>query len=100
MPCQLAAGCGGFQRSAPTGGAANGMPLNAVTPATLPDAPVIKPLSMPTGSATAMAHHRPAQANSIGCSFISLGADFSVACGVDSRAGTSELPYWLRVDPA
>src|SRR5262245_60830541 len=31
-PCQAAAGCGFFQRSAPVGGAANGMPLNAATP--------------------------------------------------------------------
>ena len=31
-PCHAAADCGFFQRSSPTGGAANGMPLNATTP--------------------------------------------------------------------
>src|SRR5436190_23515794 len=31
-PAQGATGCGVFQRSAPVGGAANGMPLNAATP--------------------------------------------------------------------
>src|SRR5262245_41668247 len=31
-PCHDAAGCGFFQRSAPAGGAANGIPLNAATP--------------------------------------------------------------------
>src|SRR5258708_40032673 len=37
MPCQGATGCGGCQRSAPTGGAAYGMPrYSAVSPAALP----------------------------------------------------------------
>ena len=31
-PCQLAAGCGSFQRSSRTGGAAKGMPLKSLTP--------------------------------------------------------------------
>ena len=31
-PFHFATGCGGCQRSAPTGGAANGIPLNARTP--------------------------------------------------------------------
>src|SRR5688572_16573564 len=31
-PSHLTTGCGGSQRSAPTGGAANGIPLNARTP--------------------------------------------------------------------
>src|SRR6478609_3825636 len=35
MPCQAAAGCGGCQRSAPTGGAAYGMPRNSRVAATV-----------------------------------------------------------------
>ena len=31
-PAQAAGGCGGRQRNGPTGGAANGMPLNVSTP--------------------------------------------------------------------
>src|SRR6187397_1819546 len=31
-PCQATTGCGAFQRSSPTGGAAKGMPLNTRTP--------------------------------------------------------------------
>src|SRR5689334_9137209 len=32
IPLQGMTGCGGFQRSCPTGGAANGIPLNEATP--------------------------------------------------------------------
>jgi len=41
MPLQLATVCGGFQRSGPMGGAANGMPLNEDTP--LSEVPSITP---------------------------------------------------------
>src|SRR5215472_840073 len=53
-PCQLAAGCGGCHRSAPTGGAAYGMPRNS---STAPLAtPRTGPLAVPlTGPALALA---------------------------------------------
>src|SRR5687768_5823166 len=50
-PCHEAGACGCFQRSSPTGGAANGMFLNTVTPSTLPGAPWIRPCCVRTGSA-------------------------------------------------
>ncbi len=34
MPGHALTGCGAFQRKSPTGGAANGMPLNCETPST------------------------------------------------------------------
>ena len=49
-PFPGAAGCGAFQRSAPTGGAAKGMPLNAVTP--LFTVPLTRPVSTLTVSGT------------------------------------------------
>ena len=45
-PVQFLTGCGGFQRRSPTGGAANGMPLNARTP--LSSAPSTTPLAVLT----------------------------------------------------
>src|SRR5262245_9705050 len=52
-PSHFGAGCGAFQRSGPTGGAAYGMPLNTRTSALLPAAPDTRPLSVFTGSLTA-----------------------------------------------
>src|SRR5712692_10111610 len=53
MPGQLAAGCGGRQRSAPTGGAAYGMPRNS---STAPFArPRTAPLAVPTDGPLALA---------------------------------------------
>src|SRR6476620_2318185 len=43
-PVHLAAGCGGRQRSSPTGGAANGTPLKETTPSTA--SPCSSPLSI------------------------------------------------------
>ena len=48
LPCRH--GCGACQRSSPTGGAANGMPLKARMPAASAPAPSIKPESMRTWS--------------------------------------------------
>src|SRR6516164_7172184 len=48
-PSQLAAGCAGFHLSTPTGGAANGMPLNVVTPVTAEGTPDTRPLAVRTG---------------------------------------------------
>src|SRR5215472_10048621 len=46
-PFQSAASCGSRHRRSPTGGAANGMPLNAVTlPAVIP---LMRPVSMRAG---------------------------------------------------
>ena len=46
-PSQCAAGCGGFQRSSPTGGAAYGIPLKTRTSAVVaPAAPETKPASV------------------------------------------------------
>jgi hypothetical protein len=46
-PCQLPAGCGGFQRSSPTGGAAKGTPLKLRTPVLLSAAPSsVPPVSL------------------------------------------------------
>ena len=42
-PSQCATGCGAFQRSGPTGGAPNGMPLNTRTPSGEFAAGAIKP---------------------------------------------------------
>src|SRR5687768_10218185 len=50
-PCHEAGACGCFQRKSPTGGAANGMFLNTVTPSSLPGAPWITPCWVRTGSA-------------------------------------------------
>src|SRR5256885_3971588 len=52
-PSHFAGGCGAFQRSGPTGGAANGMPLNTRTAASLPAAPDTMPESSFTGSVIA-----------------------------------------------
>src|SRR4051812_35648997 len=52
-PSHFAGGCGAFQRSGPTGGAANGMPLNTRTAASLPGAPDTMPESSFTGSVIA-----------------------------------------------
>ena len=52
-PSHFATGCGAAQRSAPTGGAANGMPLNARTPADDAMLPPSRPASSFTGSVTA-----------------------------------------------
>src|SRR5581483_56105 len=59
MPSQCGAGWGGFQRKSPTGGAANGIPLNTRTSASLPATPDIRPVSIFTGSFIA-AHVVPA----------------------------------------
>src|SRR2546423_2604729 len=50
-PFHAAAGCGAFQRRAPIGGAANGMPLNTRTPSAA--VPAIAPLSSLTVSEAA-----------------------------------------------
>src|SRR5690606_37777229 len=47
-----AGACGSFQRRSPTGGAANGMFLNTVTPSILPGAPWTSPCWVRTGSDT------------------------------------------------
>src|SRR5258705_9882835 len=52
-PVQGVTGCGAFQRSGPTGGAAYGMPLNTRTSALLPAAPDTKPPSVFAGSVIA-----------------------------------------------
>src|SRR3954471_12604510 len=52
-PSHFAAGCGAFQRSGPTGGAAYGMPLNTRTSGLLPPTPETSPASVFTGSLTA-----------------------------------------------
>src|SRR5438067_12575179 len=52
-PSHRIGGCGAFQRSGPTGGAANGMPLNTRTAASLPAAPDTMPESSFTGSVMA-----------------------------------------------
>src|SRR5438552_5482142 len=44
-PSHFAGGCGVFQRSGPTGGAANGMPLNTRIAASVPAAPDTMPAS-------------------------------------------------------
>src|SRR5688572_19679463 len=49
-PSHEEAGCGGFHRSSPTGGEPNGIPLNDVTPSTLPGTPETSPLAVRTGS--------------------------------------------------
>src|SRR5471030_3048890 len=61
-PCHAVAGCGARQRKSPTGGAANGMPLNAMTPScTLPrTTPVSRLASMPGDAAMASALQKPA----------------------------------------
>src|SRR5580700_9990776 len=73
-PDQLAAGCGGCQRSAPTGGAAYGMPRNSstaplATPRTAPFAvPVTGPpvLALTAGAAATRAPRvRPATASRV-----------------------------------
>ena len=51
-PSHRGGACGGFQRSSPTGGAANGIPLNARTPDGRVT-PETRPLSVPTGSGIA-----------------------------------------------
>ena len=48
-PSQETTGAGGRQRSSPTGGAANGMPLNATTPATAASVPWTRPPVTATG---------------------------------------------------
>src|SRR5438105_1447539 len=50
-PFHAGGGCGAFQRSSPTGGAANGMPLKTRTPSTA--VPAIAPLSSLTVSEAA-----------------------------------------------
>src|SRR4051812_11791243 len=52
-PSHFAGGCGAFQRSGPTGGAAYGMPLNTRTAASVPAAPDTWPASVFTGSVIA-----------------------------------------------
>ena len=49
-PSHFTAGCGAFQRSGPTGGAANGMPLKTRTSVLLPAAPDTSPEPVFTGS--------------------------------------------------
>src|SRR5262249_27793009 len=49
-PVQLVTGCGGRQRSGPTGGAAKGIPLNTRISEPAFDVPSIKPVSILTGS--------------------------------------------------
>jgi len=51
-PFHFAIGCGARQRSSPTGGAANGMPLNTRTPGAAADVPESRPASVLTGSGT------------------------------------------------
>src|SRR5262245_27121606 len=49
-PSHAATGCGGFHLSSPTGGAPNGIPLNATIPSSLPGTPETSPLAVRTGS--------------------------------------------------
>src|SRR6478736_8937525 len=49
-PLHFATGCGAVQRNAPTGGAANGMPLNARMPGADSTLPPISPESSFSGS--------------------------------------------------
>ena len=57
-PCHAATGCGGFQRSAPSGAAAYGMPLNSSRPARASWTPDNAPVSIRTvGTASAAAAH-------------------------------------------
>src|SRR5690606_13331705 len=51
-PSQDAGACGSFQRRSPTGGAANGMFLNTVTPSIFPGAPWTSPCWVRTGADT------------------------------------------------
>src|SRR5882724_3273369 len=54
-PDHLAAGCGGFQRRSPTGGAAYGMPRNALTlPSVLPSTAPVRILTMGPDEANEM----------------------------------------------
>src|SRR5690606_20370978 len=48
-PCHDLGSCGCFQRRSPTGAAANGMPLNTVTPGSLPGSPWTRPCCVRTG---------------------------------------------------
>src|SRR5579883_579089 len=48
--CHGATGCGGFQRSSPTGGAANGIPRYSRTPHPHPGVPETRPPSTLIGS--------------------------------------------------
>src|SRR5262249_33649896 len=55
-PLHEAAGCGGFHRRSPTGGAAYGMPLKTITPSF--DVPATRPFSVRTASgAVAISAH-------------------------------------------
>src|ERR1017187_10852791 len=53
IPDHGAGGCGGRQRRSPVGGAANGIPLNAVMAGFVPDTPDTRPLSIRTGPLSA-----------------------------------------------
>src|SRR5579864_4242843 len=57
-PDQCSGGCGSLQRHGPTGGAPNGMPLNARTPE-VSVTPEINPALVFTGSDTAASSARP-----------------------------------------
>src|SRR5689334_24039007 len=64
IPLQGMTGCGGFQRSCPTGGAANGIPLNEATPLsmvpmTVPPLTRASWIAAPTGAGCAI-HSRAA----------------------------------------
>src|ERR1019366_8282778 len=69
-PFQAGTGWGAFQRNGPTGGAAKGMPLNAVTP--LLAAPFTRPVSTFTVSGTAAGSSVAAARNrvNLGCMHI------------------------------
>src|ERR1017187_336779 len=71
-PFQAGTGWGAFQRNGPTGGAAKGMPLNAVTP--LLAAPFTRPVSTFTVSGTAAGSSVAAARNrvNLGCMHITV----------------------------
>ena len=60
-PAQLRTGCGGRHRNGPTGGAANGMPLNTRMLAVLPAIPDTSPASMRTGAGRVATPDSPAR---------------------------------------
>src|ERR1022692_3837883 len=66
-PFQAGTGWGAFQRNGPTGGAAKGMPLNAVTP--LLAAPFTRPVSTFTVSGTAAGSSVAAARNRVNLGF-------------------------------
>jgi len=82
-PLQHAAGCGGFHRKSPTGGAAYGMPRNAVDP------PLVAPTTAPDSTTTLFGlgvESTVQPAVSIGASFVvSAPASFDGAPPLDEE---------------